>query len=462
MEAITNKAEQQTSRLLTLRTVTVSLIIGLIIVFGLTAGKKLLGKNSGPEDAQVQLPSCRLILAPLPVNNLIDQEIADQQRLVVRGPTSTAALERLGWIFVKKARLSFDAGYYKLAEQCAACLETRGAGGPETLLLRAHVLQSLHRFAEAEPVARELVSLRQRPFDYAVLGDILIDQGKIREGAAAYQQMVDLRPDLQSYARAAHVRWLTGDLQGAIRLMDLATDASSPNDPEASAWAFTRLALYQLQLGVTKQALDSCDAALAVQSDYAPAMLARGRTLLAIDRLADAVVELRRAAQLNPLPEYQWALADALTATGSRTKAAAIESELVKSNTEDPRTLSLYLATRRQDVERAVRLAQQELTNRGDVFTHDALAWALAAAGRITEAQQHVTQALSEGTADARLFLHAGIIAALNNDNARAQQWLRKATATQHMLLPSERVELDGWRERTGRKALQTSKATQP
>ena len=125
--------------------------------------------------------------------------------------------------------------------------------------------------------------LRERPFDYGVLGDALIDQGKVSEGAAAYQKMVDLRPDLQSYARAAHVRWLTGDLDGAIELMKLATSASSPNDPEAGAWVFTRLALYQLQRGATTQALASCDAALSLQSDYAPAIVARDRTLLAIN-----------------------------------------------------------------------------------------------------------------------------------------------------------------------------------
>jgi tetratricopeptide (TPR) repeat protein len=316
------------------------------------------------------------------------------------------------------------------------------------LLLRAHALQSLHHFGEAEAVARELVKLRERPFDYGVLGDILIDEGKVREGAAAYQKMVDLRPDLQSYARAAHVRWLTGDLEGAIQLMKLATTAAGANDPEASAWAFTRLALYQLQRGATKPALESCAAALSLQSDYAPAMLVRGRILLAVNRPAHALVELQQAAKLNPLPEYQWALADALTIAGDRAQAAEVQSQLAKSSdTEDPRTLSLYLATRPQDVERAVRLAQQELTNRGDVFTHDALAWALAAAGRITEAQQHAVHALSEGTANSRLFLHAGVIAALNNDKSQARRLLKEAAATQQTLLPSERAQLDAWRQ---------------
>ena len=235
------------------------LLLVLFIVLGVTFGKNAilpLEKNSSAKESPA---SCRLILASLPVNKPIDQEIADQQALILKGSLTATSLERLGWTFIRKARLSFDAGFYKLAEQCAACMEAQGSKGPDALLLRAHALQSLHSFAEAETAARELVDLRQRPFDYGVLGDILIDQGKVREGAAAYQKMVDLRPDLQSYARAAHVRWLTGDLAGAIELMKLATAASSPNDPESAAWAFTRLALYELQRGATKQALKQQD-----------------------------------------------------------------------------------------------------------------------------------------------------------------------------------------------------------
>ena len=284
METTTNKRERPAGRRLTItKAAVIPLFIAAFVTLGLTVRNKTLqqaSENSVATDSFVQRTSCRLVLAPLPTGDSLDEEIAQQQALILKGSSGANGLERLGWTFVKKARLSFDAGFYKLAEQCAVCMEARGVNRADALLLRAHALQSLHRFAEAETIARELVKLRERPFDYGVLGDILIDQGNVSGGAAAYQKMVDLRPDLQSYARAGHVRWLTGDLVGAIELMNLATRASSPNDPEAAAWAFTRLALYQLQRGATKQALDSCDAALSVQSEYAPEMLARGRTLL--------------------------------------------------------------------------------------------------------------------------------------------------------------------------------------
>jgi tetratricopeptide (TPR) repeat protein len=421
---------------------TLAVLASVIVLLALIVSRKTsLKAGTAPPNPLTESSACRFALASLNGNEPIDKEIAQQQNIIRDG--STSGLERLGWTFIKKARLTFDASYYNLAAQCADCMEASGAKGPDALLLRAHALQSLHRFNEAEAVARELVSTRERPFDYGVLGDVLIDQGKVREGAAAYQKMIDLRPDLQSYARAAHVRWLTGDLNGAIELMRLAVSGSSPADAEAAAWAYTRLSLYQLQQGATKQALESCSAALALQSDYAPAMFARGRILLALHRPVDAVVELQRAAELNPLPEYQWALADALALMGERERAKEVEAKIVtQGGAEDPRSFSLYLASRRENSEQAVQLAQQELARRADVFTHDALAWALAKAGRATEAQLHSQQALSEGTVDARLFLHAGIIAALNNDATQANRYLRKASLIKQMLLPSERKQL--------------------
>src|SRR5262245_19233426 len=243
-------------------------VLGSLILLLVLIGSRKTSPRADAGNSSANNTACRFVLASLDGKEPIDEEIARQQALIRNGATS--GLERLGWTFVKKARLSFDASYYNLAEQCAQCMEASGAKGPDALLLRAHALQSLHRFNEAETAARELVSMRERPFDYGVLGDALIDQGKVREGAAAYQKMIDLRPDLQSYARAAHVRWLTGDLNGAIELMKLAITGSSPNDPEAAAWAYTRLSLYQLQQGATKQAQESCIAALALQNDYAP------------------------------------------------------------------------------------------------------------------------------------------------------------------------------------------------
>jgi hypothetical protein len=61
-----------------------------------------------------------------------------------------------------------------------------------------------------------LVSQRGLAFDYGLLGDILVDVGRVDEAARAYQTMLDLKPDPQGYTRGRRIRWLKGDLTGRL------------------------------------------------------------------------------------------------------------------------------------------------------------------------------------------------------------------------------------------------------
>jgi tetratricopeptide (TPR) repeat protein len=418
-----------------------------ILLLLLTAGVLLTGcnksVNDGPDSQPVAPSACAVALTPHKGSEPIDLEITRLQTEARDSTEASRLMERLGWTFVQKARLSYDPGYYKLAEACAACIGSSQQDAPEALLLRGHVLNSLHRFKEAEAVARILVTTRGLPFDYGLLGDALMEQGALTEAIGVYQKMIDMKPGPQSYSRAAHVRWLKGDLSGAIELMRMAAAAGGPRDGESAAWAYSRLANYELQAGSMKKARQACEAALILKPDYAPALLVRGRILAAGAEYPQAIELLKRAAQLNPLPEYQWALADAFRISGRAEEANRVENDLIRGGEAgDPRTFALYLATRRERTDQAVELARRELETRTDVFTLDALAWSLAASGRNVEAQSRITEALAEGTADARLFYHAGMIAALNRQKSEARQWLNKASSIKQMLMPSEREQL--------------------
>jgi len=383
--------------------------------------------------------ACQVALARGGHDRPIDRTIADLQERAAQPSRSRDALEQLGYQVVTRARQTNDPGDYKVAENVATCLEERHPGDLAALLLRGHVLHQLHRFREAEAVARTLVTKREFVLDYALLGDALMEQGRLTEAAAAYQKMIDLKPFYQSYTRAAHLRWLTGDLDGAIDLEHKAIATASPRNPESVAWAYTRLGIYELQQARFDRAIKATDAALAFQPDYAAALLTRGRILLALNRSDEAVRALERAMNLNPLPEYQWALADTLRGRGLDSRAVAVEQRLVQDGPlSDPRTVALFLATRRTNTQQALLLTERELTVRRDVFTLDARAWALAAAGRLDEARAAMDLALSEHTKDARLFLHAGVIATSSGRRSDARRWLSQADALRATLLPSE------------------------
>lgn len=384
-----------------------------------------------------------IVLTPQGGVTAEDRDLGRSQQLAGAPDARADAWERLGWAYVAKARRTQDAGYFKLAEKTADATDARFGVRAETRLLRGHVLHNLHRFHEAEAVARALVAERGLAADLALLSDALVEQGDLAETVEVLQRLANLRPGPEALSRIAHVRWLKGDLAGAIDAMESALRAQGPREREAYGWTLVRLSGYYLQDGRTAAALTAAEAAGRHVTDYAPALLAAGRAKFSLGRSDEALAALRRAAELNPLPEYQWWLADALRVTGGDAEAATIETLLRKQGEAgDPRTFALFLATRGERSENAVKLAREELVNRADALTHDALAWALAASGDWAAAEAEMRAALAEGTKDARLLWHAGEIALARGQDEAARTHFSAARPIAATLTPGERARL--------------------
>jgi tetratricopeptide (TPR) repeat protein len=372
-----------------------------------------------------------------------DREIARWQRQAAEPHARCADLERLGWAYVAKARRTLDAGYYKLAEKTVDVMDRQFGPSPDAALLRGHVYHNLHRFGEAEAIAAQLARERGAPDDFALLSDALMEQGKLDEAVAALQRMADLRPGAEADSRIAHLRWLKGDLRGAIAAMQRAIRQTSPDDRTALAWMYVRLSAYELQAGHTATADALAAIALQKVPEYAPALLAQARARIAAWKPESARRLAERAAELNPLPEYQWWYAEACRAMGDAKRAATVEAGLRRTGTAaDPRTYSLFLATKREQSNDAVSLARAELGVRADVFTHDALGWALFAHGDTTAAAAEMKQALAAGMQDARLLLHGAVVFSAAGQQAIARRLATRCQSAAATLLPSERTLL--------------------
>jgi len=270
-----------------------------------------------------------------------------------------------------------------------------------------------------------------------------MERGALNEAVDAYQVVVDQRPGPQAYARIAQLRWIRGDLDGALEMMTTAVRSTSLRTPESAAWVRVRLAILLMQL----DELGAADAVLArtlvLQPGYPPALHTTGRLRLAQNRISEAISLLQRAVQADPLPEFRWTLYEALRVAGQESAANTQKLELMRrGETEDRRTFALFLATLGDEPETALRLALQELDVRGDVFTLDAVAWALSGADRDDEALKYSRRALAEGTQDARFYFHAGVIAARTGDRTQALDLMTRAKAIQQLLLPSEQRQL--------------------
>src|SRR6185436_2008749 len=125
-----------------------------------------------------------------------------------------------------------DPGFYRLAEEATRCQLERKPGDLEARRLLVHLAIQFHRFAEAEKDGKALLAETDNWQDAMFVGDALMEQGRLEEAAGFYQQALDVHPGLAIYDRVGWLRWMTGDLEGAVEEQVLATQAGSPTDPE--------------------------------------------------------------------------------------------------------------------------------------------------------------------------------------------------------------------------------------
>jgi tetratricopeptide (TPR) repeat protein len=91
------------------------------------------------------------------------------------------------------------------------------------------------------------------------------------------------------------------------------------------------------------------------------------------------------------------------------------------------RDLAVFFADHDIKLTEAVDLARKELEVRRDVYTWDALAWALYKNGKLAEAAEASEKAMRFGTQDSLLLFHAGMIDETIGHTEQARSELQKA-----------------------------------
>ncbi len=378
-------------------------------------------------EAPVATASAQVALAYVPGPGASEAAIAAAQSLVRQRPDDVEAYNELALRMLRRARESSDDGYRRYAEDALLAARARDAGNPQTMMLLAMVMQDQHRFRGALSLAREYITLRpDDPTGHLIAGDALLELGEYDPAIDAYQAAMNMHPDLRSYNRAAHMRWLMGDVEGAREIIALAIDAGSTRDPESRAWCFVDLGEMDLRRGEAELTLRATGAALELVPDYWPALVLEARALHRLGRTDDAIARMDTALARKTTAEDLLRQGEWLEQVGRDDDAARhIDQALALAHAE-PRPVALYLARTGRDPERALALAESELEARQNIAAHDTHALALLRSGRIAPAQAAIDRALQLNTADAELHVHAGLVASAAGDQARARKsWLR-------------------------------------
>jgi tetratricopeptide (TPR) repeat protein len=361
----------------------------------------------------------------------LDRTVATMDLRLRKNPADQAAAFRLADALLRQTRVTGNAGLAMRAEDVLlGVLKADPLSYNARRMLGAAYL-SQHRFRDAIREAERCRTVRTNDaWVYGVLGDAHVELGEYPEAFAAFDRMTSLRPNAASYDRAAYARELQGDLDGAITLMRMATDATSAQDPESLAWHHAQLGHLYFELGRLAEARrEYAHADYAFPGHpFATEGLARVRAAEGDYAGALTIVTVELAA--TPTPAAAALAGDLLTALGRPDEAERqyrLAEAAWKTDAPDPPRLARFLAERGRHLDEAATIAGRAEADRRDIFTEDALAWAYFQSGQIEKARAAADRALRTGTRDRAILYHAAAIARASGHPVEARRRVEQA-----------------------------------
>jgi tetratricopeptide (TPR) repeat protein len=298
--------------------------------------------------------------------------------------------------YVRQARDTANPAYHEKAE---VALKQSFEAAPDNfdgLKAKTWLLLGQHRFAEALELAKKLN--KKAPDDLQVYGflvDANVELGNYSDAEKAAQWMLDLRPgNAPGLTRAAYLRELFKDYEGALQLMQQALQRTRVDDKSDRAWILThvgRLLSKKRDFANAEMALNT---ALGLFPEYHYALANLAEIRKEQKNYAAAAELYRRRYASAPHPENLYDLGDALMRAGKRREAlsvfakfeAAALAESANLDNANRELASYYLDHARKPKE-ALRIAEIEVSRRRDVHTLEVYARALRLNGKATAAK---------------------------------------------------------------------------
>jgi tetratricopeptide (TPR) repeat protein len=382
------------------------LLVFVALAIGLAAGRVITYDRSGSAE-----------VATAEEQSVPEERIAALKEAVQRDPGDRGSLQELGATYVQAVAAGGDVALYNDAEAVLERAEAVAPNDPRTQVIQGYLALARHDFRRARELGQGAHDARPFGADaLAVLVDAEVELGLYDAAAKHLQELLDVRPGLAAYSRASYLRELHGDAEGARQAFAQAEAAGSDRYDLASVAVLRgKLALGQGDLDEAAahfgEARRHVDDPAGVEAGEARVLAARGERAEAISVLETAIAE-------RPTAEVAILLGDLLRLQG-RPDDAERADRVVRD---------LAREADRGNTVRALELAQQAHSVKPDnVNANIALAWALRANGRASEAIPYVDQALRLGTRDGLLRFRAAAVLADAGDSQRAATELRAA-----------------------------------
>ncbi len=369
----------------------------------------------------------------------LDEQMKTYQELVKNDPQNVQALNKLAYVYIRKVRQTVDFSYNVSAEKLLRQALTFAPQNYDSLLYLSIVQMAQHRFADARDMALKAIAANSYGSGaYGILGDAYYELGAYEQCADAYDKMGDLKPGAPYYARVSSYVALAGNPASAPAMMKDALEASDPGDSEDYSWYLLQLGNLAFESGKTGEAESYFRKSLQLNPASYNAFAGLARVKAAQGEPKEAITFYEKAIAIVPMPEFAAALGDiymSMRRTAEAEKQYALVEyigKISKINQEIyNRQIALFYADHSRKLEEGLKLAQNEIAIRKDVYGYDALAWCLYKNGKIAEAITAIKEALRMKTKDAKLMYHAGMLYAAAGRSAEASTYLKRALSIQ-------------------------------
>ncbi|MFF3400983.1 hypothetical protein ACFYW6_20965 [Streptomyces sp. NPDC002659] len=435
----------------------ISTMIGATLVFGVIT----LAPGWGEDGARREPGAAERALAAAGAGApaaLVDLTalIEDREQWVRAHPRDEESWAVLGSAYVERGSRLAQAGYYRKAESAlrrSLELLPGEKGNVNAVVGLAALANARHDYARARTLGESAMKQQpQRWTAYPALIDAYSGLGDYKAMSKAMDKLTELHPGAQTLSRAAGVYRERGWREDAAAA---AYDAvGSAQAPQEKAAARQRLGDLAWEWGEPAEALKEYDAALRLAPDHDPSLASRARALGALGRTDEAFRDYQAALDRVERPEYALAAGELYQAQGLDGDAAT-QYEQLRTTAEragaddvvDEVALGLFEADH-GDPETAVRRLKAEWA-RGhlNVYTADALGWALYRAGRPGEALPYARRASEQGLRSALFTYHRGEIERALKQDGPARRHLAEALRTNPyfspLLAPAAREALE-------------------
>lgn len=376
----------------------------------------------------------------------LDAAVAALQTRLERLPGDHPAWAALALAHVEQARTSGDPTLYDRAE---AAVERSLSLAPQdnaaALAARAALLAARHDFSAALRDAQ--AALRTNPYEATALAvrvDALTELGRYDEQLRALAQADRRRPGVPVVARYAYAQELRGDLDEAART--LRTSLTSATGPDRT-FVLVALADVERKRGRLASADDLLQEADRATPGHVPTSVSRARLAVARGDLDEAVAHWERVVERTPLAEHLTELGELHLLRGDESAAQTqfdvvrATNQLAESAGVDVDLESALFEADHGDPATAVAAARAEWDRRRSVQVADAYGWSLHRAGRPAAALPLLRSATRLGTADARTWVHRGLVEAALGRDGDARRSLRRGLGLDPGFAPWQAAE---------------------